>query len=181
MVPIDLSERNAPIFGPVPLRVVPDISLDADPGTGFLIGLTQTLPDGTATYTQTRYGGTSLASSLLAGVVADADRSAGVSVGFINPTIYRLDTSDPSTIYDVLPEIGEQANYRVDFASTYAPGVAGTFTSFRELYFSGDEVFCDATGNCASRPFPLAVTKGYDALTGLGSPGTGFIAALAAP
>ncbi len=181
VVPTDLSERNAPIFGPVPLRVVPDISLDADPGTGFLIGLTQTLLDGSATYTQTRYGGTSLASPLLAGVVADADQSAGVSVGFINPAIYRLDTSDPSTIYDILPEVGKQANYRVDFANTYAPGVAGTFTSFRELYFSGDEVFCDATGNCASRPFPLAVTKGYDALTGLGSPGTGFIAALAGP
>jgi subtilase family serine protease len=72
IVPVPLSERNAAIFGPVPLRVVPDISADADPGTGFRIGLHQTLPNGTSTYTETRYGGTSLASPLLAGIVAEA-------------------------------------------------------------------------------------------------------------
>ena len=32
IVPTALAERNANIFGPVPTRVVPDISADADPG-----------------------------------------------------------------------------------------------------------------------------------------------------
>ena len=47
VVPTSLSERNSPIYGSVPLRVDPDISLDADPATGFLIGLTETFPNGT--------------------------------------------------------------------------------------------------------------------------------------
>jgi subtilase family serine protease len=174
VVPAVLSGRN---FSP-PMRVVPDISADADPGTGFLIGLHQTLPGGTSTYTTTRYGGTSLASPLMAGIVADADQAAGAAVGFINPDIYRLDVSQPSTIYDVVPEPTKEGNYRNDFAS--ALGLpTGLVTSFRELYYRGQEIYCDATGNCASRQEPLTTTKGYDSLTGIGSPGANFINALA--
>lgn len=104
------------------MRVVPDISADADPGTGFLIGLHQTLPDGTSEYTTTRYGGTSLASPLLAGMVADADQAAGGPVGFINPTIYGLDQTDPSSIYDVLPESSLEGNYPRRFRRTDGVG-----------------------------------------------------------
>jgi subtilase family serine protease len=179
IVPDTLSERNSPFLGPVRTRVIPDISLDADPGTGYLIGLTETNPDGSVAYNQPRYGGTSLASPLLAGLVADADQaSGGVDVGFVNPTLYRLDVTRPSTIRDILPA-GKQGNWRNDFASTYISGVKGFMPSFRELYYRGPEVYCDGTGNCARRPETLTVTKGYDGLTGLGSPGTGFIAALA--
>ncbi len=78
VVPAALALRNENISGPVPARVNPDISMDADPATGFLIGLHQTFPNGKAVYSQTRYGGTSLASPLLAGVIADADQAAGV-------------------------------------------------------------------------------------------------------
>ena len=77
VVPSVLALRNSPIIGPTPTRVIPDISMDADPSTGFLIGLHQTFPNGAAKYSQTRYGGTSLASPLLAGVIADADQAAG--------------------------------------------------------------------------------------------------------
>ena len=181
VVPTSLSERNSPIFGPVPTRVVPDISADADPGTGFLIGLHQTLPNGNAEYTTTRYGGTSLASPLLAGIVADANQAAGKPVGFINPTIYGLDQTDPSSIFDVLPEPSLEGNYRVDYAGPlgYGLGTSGYADTFRELYYSGDEVYCDATGNCASRPETQSAAQGYDGLTGLGTPGTGFVNALA--
>jgi subtilase family serine protease len=96
-----------------PMRVVPDISADADAGTGFRIGLHQTMPNGTAQYTETRYGGTSLASALLAGMVADADQAAGVPVGFINPTIHRLDLNRPGAILDIMPS--PEGNDRVDF------------------------------------------------------------------
>ncbi len=183
VVPTSLSERNSPISGPVPLRVVPDISADADPGTGFMIGLHQTLPDGTSEYTTTRYGGTSLASPLLAGMVADADQAAGGPVGFINPAIYGLDQTDPSSIYDVLAEPSLEGNYRVDFAGPTGLGLgtSGFATTFRELYYSGDEVYCDSTGNCASRPETQSAAPGYDSLTGLGSPGTNFVTALAGP
>ena len=49
VVPSALALRNENLFGPVPLRVEPDISMDADAPTGMLIGLTQTFPDGTYT------------------------------------------------------------------------------------------------------------------------------------
>ena len=87
-MPAALALRNEAIFGPTPLRVIPDISMDADAQTGMLIGLTQTFPNGTY-YGQFKEGGTSLASPLLAGVIADTDQAAGVSEGFLNPTLYK--------------------------------------------------------------------------------------------
>jgi hypothetical protein len=62
----------------VPYRVYPDISMDADVQTGMLIGLTQAFPSGTY-YSQYKIGGTSLASPLFAGVIADANQAAGNS------------------------------------------------------------------------------------------------------
>ncbi len=117
VVPAALALRNEALFGDVPLRVEPDISMDADPSTGFLIGLHETFPNGSVRYGQTRFGGTSLASPILAGVIADADQAAGVAVGFINPAIYKLD-STPGAISDILPG-GKQAQLRVDHAFAY--------------------------------------------------------------
>ena len=179
IVPSSLSERNSPVVGPTPMRVIPDISADADPGTGLLIGLTQTFPNGSTHYSQTRYGGTSLASPLLAGIVADIDGMAGHSIGFLNPTIYALDKSEPSAIEDILPEKGKQSNFRRDHASAIVPGVKGYFTQVRELYYPGPEVYCDGTGNCATRPDTLSAAKGFDSLTGLGAPGFNFLADVA--
>jgi subtilase family serine protease len=177
VVPKALSERNAPIFGSQPLRVTPDISLDADPGTGFLIGITQKFPNTGAHYSQTRYGGTSLASPLLAGLVADINQTSRQNLGFLNPTLYRIDRTKPSAIYDVL-RAGKQGNYRRDYANQVNPSL-GFLKQFRQLYFGGPEVYCDAAGNCAQRPNTLSAFKGYDSLTGMGSPGKGFIAAVA--
>ena len=184
IVPKALAQRNSPIIGPTcggkncNMRVTPDISLDADPGTGFLIGLTETFGGGKTHYAQTRYGGTSLASPLFAGVIADVDQAHGSAIGRLNPLIYALDKSKPAAIMDILPEKGLQANYRRDHAGQIVPGVKGFFRSVRELYFKGPEVYCDGTGNCAKRPNTLSAAKGYDSLTGLGSPGNGFITAL---
>ncbi|MBV9096336.1 MAG: S53 family peptidase, partial [Streptosporangiaceae bacterium] len=177
VVPSSLALRNEPVVGPTPMRVVPDISMDADPATGFLIGLTETFPDGTVAYGQTRYGGTSLASPLLAGVVADADQAAGAPLGFLNPATYRLDTVS-GAIYDIVPG-GKQAQYRVDHAFTYVPGAKGYIDSFREITYEGPITYCDETGNCATRPNTLSTAPGYDSMTGLGSPGTDFVADLA--
>ena len=177
VVPASLALRNANIFGPVPLRVEPDISMDADPATGFLIGLHEIFPNGKDEYGQTRYGGTSLASPLLAGVIADADQVAGGSpVGFINPAIYGLDTK-PGAIDDILPG-GKQAQYRVDHGFTYGP-IPGDIDSFREITYEGLITGCDETGNCATRPNTLSTAKGYDSMTGLGSIGPDFITDLA--
>ena len=186
IVPASLSQRNSAVVGPLPARVIPDISLDADPGTGFLIGLTQAFPNGAVQYSETRYGGTSLASPLLAGVVADADQVAGVSLGLLNPLIYAMDRSDPSSIEDVVPSPTPLGNFRVDYAG--APGLGlnngvtyaeGTAESFRELSYSGLEIYCNDDGHCVSGPQTLSAAPGYDSLTGLGAPGANFIGTLA--
>ena len=178
VVPAPLALRNAALRGSTPMRVNPDISMDADPSTGFLIGLHQTFPSGKEQYSLTRYGGTSLASPLLAGVIADADQAAVHPVGFINPAIYRLHTT-PGAIADVQPG-GNQGQIRVDHASTYlGPGAKGFLYSFRELTYEGPIVYCDATGNCSSRSNTQSTAKGYDSMTGLGAPGPNFVADLA--
>ncbi len=186
IVPASLSERNADFFGPVPLRVIPDISLDADPGTGFLIGLTQAFPNGAVQYSETRYGGTSLASPLLAGIVADADQVGGVSLGLLNPLLYSMDSSDPSSIEDVVPSPTPVGNFRTDYAGAVGEGInngvtyaEGTVDSFRELYYGGLEKFCSDNGTCVTRPQTQSAAPGYDSLTGLGAPGADFIGTLA--
>ncbi|HYX58501.1 MAG TPA: S53 family peptidase [Streptosporangiaceae bacterium] len=94
VVPSALALRNEAIFGPIPLRVIPDISMDADAQSGMLIGLTQTFPSGVR-YDQFKEGGTSLASPLLAGVIADVDQAAGAPLGFLNPALYKASTRTP--------------------------------------------------------------------------------------
>jgi subtilase family serine protease len=180
VVPSTLALRNEDIDGGQPMRVEPDISLDADPSTGFLIGLHEIFSNGADVYGQTRYGGTSLASPLLAGVIADADEasmdSGGAAVGFLNPAIYRLD-STAGAIDDVVSG-GKQAEYRVDHGYTFVSGLPGVVDSFRELTYTGTITYCDETGNCESRPNTLTVAPGYDSLTGLGSIGPDFVADL---
>jgi subtilase family serine protease len=178
VVPASLSGRNTGDTGEAN-RVIPDISAEADPSTGFLIGLTETFPDGTVGYNQPRYGGTSLASPIFAGIVADAIGEAGTSFGFLNPTIYSLDLNQPSAIVDILAPPSPQGIYRRDYASTYVPGDKGYIYSFRELYYLGPETYCDGSGQCYSRQQPLTEGPGYDSLTGVGAPSTSFIGDLA--
>ena len=119
VVPNALALRNEALFGPVPLRVEPDISMDADAQSGMLIGLTQTFPNGVH-YGQFKEGGTSLASPLLAGVIADADQAAGSPLGFLNPVLYKASTAKPAAFTDILPpaQPNSAAVIRVDFANT---------------------------------------------------------------
>jgi subtilase family serine protease len=175
-VPLSLATRNSPIIGDVATRVIPDISMDADAATGQLMGLHETFPNGQVKFGLTRYGGTSLASPLLAGELADVDQAAGVSIGFANPDIYRL-VSKSGAIDDVVPG-GKQAQYRTDHAFSYAP-VAGLAESFREITYEGVISYCDGTGNCASRNNTLSTAKGYDSMTGLGTIGPRFLTDLA--
>ena len=175
VVPASLALRNENLFGPVPLRVEPDISADADAQSGFLIGLTQTFPDGTY-YDQFKEGGTSLASPLLAGVIADADQAAGGSLGFLNPTLYKAYKSNPGTFNDIVVPTDPNAAsvVRVDYANTVDKS-DGFNVSLRAINYAGKEVYCDSTGNCASRKVTLTAKKGFDSLTGVGSPGPNFI------
>ncbi|MGD0371030.1 MAG: S53 family peptidase [Candidatus Dormibacteria bacterium] len=178
VVPSALALRNENIFGPVPLRVVPDISMDADASTGMLIGLTQTFPNGTY-YAQFKEGGTSLASPLLAGVVADADQKAHVSLGFLNPVLYKAYTEYPTAFNDIVAPSSPDSTavIRVDYADS-VDSTDGYVVSLRVITYEGVETYCDGTDNCASRDVTLTTAPGYDSMTGLGSVGSTFIASL---
>jgi subtilase family serine protease len=66
-------------------RGVPDVSASADPGHGLAI------------YINGRWtvvGGTSAASPLWAGLIAVGNQMAGHPLGFINPALYKIGTSD---------------------------------------------------------------------------------------
>lgn len=173
VVPAPLAERNKAITK-VLNRVEPDISLDGDPSTGMLVGETQTFPDGVY-YDQYRIGGTSLSSPLLAGVLADAAQRAGTSLGFVNPLIYKL-AGEPApkpngtgAFYDVLPA-HKQAVARNDYLNGVS-SAEGILTSARGLGYEGREEYCSGTGNCAHQKVALSAAKGFDSMTGPGSPG----------
>jgi subtilase family serine protease len=174
IVPTTLSERNVAIDGPSPMRVEPDISLDADPATGFLIGLTEAFPNGTTSYGTTRYGGTSLASPILAGIVADADQAGGVAAGFLNPTIYHLSQVTGKAIANV-PVAQDQVQFRNDYVDETLGAGPGVAHAVRIIGASVEEQYCDGTGNCASRPDTQSAGPGYNSLTGLGTLGPNFV------
>ena len=178
-VPAALALRNEALFGPVPLRVVPDISMDADAQSGMLIGLTQTFPNGVY-YDQFKEGGTSLASPLLAGVIADADQAAHRSLGFLNPVIYDAYAANSAAFDDIVPPSSPDSTavIRVDYADS-VDSADGYVVSLRAIDYQGPETYCDGTGNCATREVTLTTAPGFDSLTGLGSVGGQFIATLA--
>ncbi|MGW2520966.1 S53 family peptidase [Streptomyces sp. NPDC001617] len=140
-------------------RVVPDISAIADPNTGFKVGQTQTLPDGTLGYDEYRIGGTSLAAPVIAAVQALAQEArGGKAIGFANPEIYARygkgvyhDVTDKPTGKDL-------AVARVDFANGY-DATGGLLTSVRSL----------------GKDSSLSAVKGYDDVTGVGSPANGYV------
>jgi len=177
IVPAALSQRNAGILGPVPMRVEPDISMDADSATGILMGETQTFPNGVR-YALTRYGGTSLSSPLLAGVVARADQAGGAPAGFLNPKLYSL-SGNPNAIYDVLPTAAQSLS-RADYPNPVKRSRGVLYTT-RVIDYEGQERFCNPlTKQCTTRTVALNTAPGFDSMTGLGAPTGGFVGALAA-
>jgi subtilase family serine protease len=140
-------------------RAVPDIAAFADPNTGYLIGETQTIPDGTVKYSEYRIGGTSLSSPIMAGIMALADQATGHPHGFANPLFYSL--------------AGSAA-----FTDIVSP--ASTVAVVRTNYVNG----VDASAGLAYRlrtmnqTLSLQTTPGYDDVTGLGTPTSFFLSAL---
>jgi subtilase family serine protease len=133
-----LPAGSTPISGG---RGVPDVALQASPGTGDLVYLTLP-PDGLsglkcgADPCSTGWydiGGTSLATPQWAGLVAIADQLSGTDLGLINPALYAL-AADP-------------AHYASDFF---------------------DVTTGNNTDSATVPGFPA--TTGWDPVTGLGTP-----------
>jgi len=130
-------------------RAVPDVAANADPNAGYLIGQTQTFPDGSVKYSEYRIGGTSLASPLFAGIMALADQAAGVPHGFANPLFY----SHPGAFTDVTSPASTVAVVRTN----YVNGVDSSNGLAYRL-------------RTANQTLSLQTTVGYDDVTGLGTP-----------
>ncbi|MDT4936996.1 MAG: hypothetical protein QOG80_667 [Pseudonocardiales bacterium] len=143
---------------PAGARGVPDVAMDADPTTGMLIGQTQAFPNGVY-YDEFRIGGTSLASPLFAGFTALAFQHAGGGVGLLNPTIYANASTGAFT--DVAGTPADAGNVRVDYANG-VDNTAGLLYSVRT--FNQDS--------------SLTIGPGWDDVTGLGSPRTGWLTAI---
>ncbi|MFI7136885.1 protease pro-enzyme activation domain-containing protein [Streptomyces massasporeus] len=140
-------------------RVVPDIAAIADPNTGFLVGQTQSSPDGKKqAYSENRIGGTSLAAPTIAAVQALAQEARGKAIGFANPAIYAKYGS--RVYHDVTdnPTGKGLAVARVDFVNGY-DATGGLATSVRSL----------------GKDSSLSAVKGYDDVTGVGTPASGYV------
>lgn len=155
VVPSTLAKAN----GKQAMRTVPDISAIADPNTGFLVGQSQTFPDGTQKYDEYRIGGTSLASPVIAGIQALAQQQrGGHPIGFANPAIY--DRYGSKLYHDVTdrPTGRDLAVARVDFVNAFDAS-EGLLTSVRSL----------------GKDSSLKAVRGYDDVTGVGSPAPGYV------
>ncbi|WP_333776642.1 S53 family peptidase [Streptomyces sp. IBSBF 3136] len=141
-------------------RVVPDIAAIADPNTGFLVGQTQTFPDGSEQYSEYRIGGTSLAAPVIAAVQALAQEAGGgKAIGFANPSIYAK-SGKQGVFHDVTdqPTGTDLAVARIDFVNGF-DAADGLATSVRSL----------------GKDSSLSAVKGYDDVTGVGSPANGYV------
>ena len=140
-------------------RAVPDVGAFADPNTGYMVGQTQTFPDGSTKYAEYRIGGTSLACPIFAGLMALADQAHGSPHGFANPALYALPAS---AFHDVQAPASPVATVRPDF-NDFVSASSGVHFTLRTF----DQTLSLKTG------------PGYDDVTGRGSPAAGFIGALA--
>jgi subtilase family serine protease len=147
-VPADISKY----WGTTAMRAVPDIAMPADPNTGFEVGETQVFPSGTY-WAQYRIGGTSLASPLMAGMVAVADQYAGHILGFINPLYYdkMLGTS---ALHDITAPTTPQAQVRTDYAN----------------FLNGSHGLLYRLQTIDVQTTTIHDTPGYDDETGVGTP-----------
>jgi subtilase family serine protease len=154
----------APGNRPGLIRSVPDVSADADPYTGMAVGFLNITPKKT-TYFQEDFGGTSLASPLVAGMVTAAQQGQRRAFGNINPILYRL--LGTKALNDTLP------------VTKHTPGlfrgvVCDQYTCGIELLTQFDVQSYNMEGYTGQ-----VTLKGYDNMTGVGTPrGQRFIAAL---
>ena len=146
-------------------RAVPDVSMDADPTTGILVGETQTFPNGAQKYGEYRIGGTSVASPMFAGMTALLVQHAGGGLGFLNPTIYgqyRTGTFTDITSKTAAGKPIDVGNVRADYVNTVNP--------------SDGVVYSVRTFNQDSS---LRTVKGWDDVTGVGAPNPKWLTSVA--
>jgi subtilase family serine protease len=156
---------TAPGNRPGLVRSEPDIAADADLFTGFATGLLAFPKKKPPRFFKLVVGGTSMASPLVAGIVADAQQGQQTTFGFTNPVLYRL-TGTPA-LGDVLPPTsGTPGLFRGEVCTVRFCGAAALIT------------FDDQNPNMNGYTGQVTL-QGYDNMTGIGTPrGQEFIKAL---
>jgi subtilase family serine protease len=151
---------KAPGNRPGLVRSEPDIAALADAFTGFATGLLRFPKNKPPQFFEIPVGGTSLASPLVAGIVADAQQGQHTVFGFTDPVLYRM-TGTPA-VRDMLP------------VTSHTPGL------FHGVTGPGPRLFTFDDQNPTMPQYQGQVTiKGYDNMTGIGTPhGQKFINAL---
>ena len=147
------------------VRAVPDISAVADAFTGMGVGMLSFDDQGNVTgYFEEPIGGTSLATPLVAGIVADAQQGRQ-SFGFLNPALYSL--AGTHAFNDVRPLSAEtDPAYR---------GVACDADTCGLLLLTTFDDQSPSMGGYTGQ----VTAPGYDTMTGIGTPdGQAFISDL---
>jgi subtilase family serine protease len=166
VVPASLATAPGDRGGAV--RVVPDISADADPFTGFAVGLLtfhkkKHLPP---TFAESDIGGTSLSTPTVAGIVTAAQQGQSGPFGLINPAIYKL--AGTSAFFDPLPLTSSSPKLYLGMSCDAAACGAEALTTFDDQSFS----MLGYTGQ--------VTLKGYDNMSGIGTPSGQFMTSLRA-
>jgi subtilase family serine protease len=140
------------------VRTVPDISAVGDPFTGMATGMLSFNAQGNVTgYFEESIGGTSLAATLVAAVVADAEQGSR-AFGFLNPALYQLAKTGAGVFHDAQAlSGGTPAKYRGVACDQDTCGVLA-LTTFDDQSWSMPGYTGQVTG------------PGYDTMTGLGTP-----------
>ncbi len=157
---------TAPGNRPGAVRSAPDIGADADPFTGFAVGLI-VVRHHQPVYIQTDIGGTSLAAPLVAGIVASAQQGQAAPFGFLDPALYTL--ANTGAVHQVLP-----------MSRRTPPRYRGTVCGSRTCGLQVLTTFDDQSPNMFGYTGQVA-RRGYGNMSGIGSPnGQAFITALRA-
>jgi len=131
-----------------PMRVVPDVSADADSWTGLALGIS-TRYRGRYVFGMTSVGGTSLACPTIAAIEASAQQAAGGPLGFADPAIY--DRYGTGAFHDV-------TDHPLGLAHPSVTAVEGPAAILVALNIDG------------VGPLALRAVRGYDDATGVGTP-----------
>jgi subtilase family serine protease len=147
-------------------RSVPDISASGDPATAMAVGVLSTQPGKKGRFYLTSGGGTSEATPLVAAMVAAAQQGMKKPFGFLNPVLYKL--AGTSALHDALPLTASSP-------SLFRGASCGVARCGSPML----NIFDDQSTAKADRFAGQVTLKGYDNMSGLGTPaGQHFIAAL---
>ena len=133
-------------------RSEPDIAMDADPDTPVIFTQSYAQPNGHLVQIDSWIGGTSVAAPMTAALMSLMDERSHRPHGFANPGLYRL--AGTFAFHDVRPSDGTLAVLR---NTPTANG--GSVTQLRSIDHDSS----------------LVTARGWDDVTGLGSPNAGWL------